>query len=612
MAEEQKKTSNSSVAPLKIPEFKMPNPQEMASLFVTIAEKSQVIIKEFLERQSKDAVFDLQDQLNIGKSFLELTQKMIADPVKLAQSYTNLWQKYFAMWQHIMPAMLTGQSVTHIKEPKGDKRFKHDDWKDNVLFSYIKQSYLIVADWIQMTVADVEGLEEHTKQKVQFYTRQFVDAMSPTNFVLTNPEVLRATVESGGQNLVNGLKNMLDDLERGKGKLNIKMTDLNAFELGKNIAVTPGKVVFQNEMMQLIQYEPSTHDVYKKPFLIFPPWINKYYIMDLRPKNSLVKWVVDQGFTVFLISWVNPNEKMSGWEFGNYLKDGPLAALDAIEQAVGEKEVNALGYCLGGTLLGITNAYLAAKGGIPRISSGTYLTTLLDFAQPGELGVFVDEEQIASLENRMAVKGYMEGSEMATTFSMLRANDLMWSFFINNYLLGKEPFPFDLLYWNSDSTRMPAKMHSFYLRNFYQRNLLKVPGGISLLGTPIDLSQVKIPSYFLSGVEDHISPWTSNYLSSLLLNGPVRFVLSGSGHIAGPMNPPSANKYFYWTNPKHPASAEEWLREAKQTDGSWWPDWIKWLSKIAGDKVPARIPGNGKLPVIEDAPGTYVKMRILK
>jgi len=597
---------------VKLPEIKLPDPKEMADLFSHIAEKSQTIVKEFLNRQKNDGAFDLQDKMTVGKSFMELTQKMLADPAKLAQAQANLWQNYLELWQKTVPAMFGGQPLEAVvREPKGDKRFKHDDWKDNVLFSYIKQSYLMTANWIQDIVGDVEGLDEQTKKKVQFYTRQFVDAMSPSNFALTNPEVLRTTLESGGQNLINGLKNMLDDLERGKGKLNIRMTDLNAFELGKNVAITPGKVVFQNEMIQLLQYDPSTPEVYKKPFLIFPPWINKYYIMDLRPKNSLVKWLVDQGFTVFLMSWINPDERMAEWEFENYLRDGPLAALDAIEQATGEPEVNALGYCLGGTLLAITNAYLAAKG-TPRISSGTYLTTMIDFSQPGELGVFVDEEQISSLEKRMAAKGYMEGSEMASTFSMLRANDLMWSFFISNYLMGKDPFPFDLLYWNSDSTRMPVKMHSFYLRNFYQKNRLKEAGGISLLGTPIDMTQVKVPAYFLSGIEDHISPWTSNYMGSRLFSGPVKFVLAGSGHIAGPMNPPSANKYFYWTNPKHPEDSEEWLKEAKQTEGSWWPDWGKWLVKHSGEKVPARVPGTGKLPVIEDAPGSYVKMRLIK
>ena len=596
---------------LKLPEVKMPDPGQMAQLFSHIAEKSQVIVKEFLNRQTTDGRYDLQDTLSLGKSFMELTQKIMADPARLAQAQMDLWKNYLELWQKTVPALFGQPLEPVVREPKGDKRFKHDDWQDNVLFSYIKQSYLLTAGWIQDMVAGVEGFDDKTKKKLQFYTRQFVDALAPSNFAMTNPEVVRATIESGGENLINGLKNMLDDLERGKGKLNIRMTDLNAFELGKNVATTPGKVVYQNEMMQLLQYDPSTEEVFRKPLLIFPPWINKYYIMDLRPKNSLIKWAVDQGFTVFLMSWVNPDERMAEKAFDDYLKDGPLAALDAIEQATGEPEVNALGYCLGGTLLGITNAYLASKG-TPRISSGTHLTTMLDFAQPGELEVFIEEEQIASLEKRMAAKGYLDGSEMATTFSMLRANDLMWSFFINNYLLGKDPFPFDLLYWNSDSTRMPAKMHSFYLRNFYQHNRLKEPGGISLLGTPIDLKQVKVPTYFLSAIEDHIAPWKSNYAGSLLFSGPVRFVLSGSGHIAGPINPPSANKYCYWTNPKHVTDPDEWLKEAKQTEGSWWPDWYKWLSKNSGEKVPARVPGTGKLPVIEDAPGSYVKARLVK
>ena len=596
---------------LKLPEVKMPDPAQMAQLFSHIAEKSQIIVKDFLSRQTSDGKYDMQDTMVLGKSFMEMTQKIMADPAKLAQAQMDLWKNYMELWQKTLPALFGQPMEPVVREQKGDKRFKHDDWQDNVLFSYIKQSYLLTAGWINDMVADVEGFDDKTKKKLQFYTRQFVDALSPSNFALTNPEVVRATIESGGENLINGLKNMLGDLERGKGKLSIRMTDLDAFELGKNVATTPGKVVYQNEMMQLLQYDPSTPDVFKKPLLIFPPWINKFYIMDLRPKNSLIKWCVDQGFTVFLMSWINPDEKMAEKAFDDYLRDGPLAALDAIEQATGEPEVNALGYCLGGTLLSVTNAYLAAQG-TPRITAATHLTTMLDFSQPGELEVFIEEEQIASLEKRMELKGYLDGSEMATTFSMLRANDLIWSFFINNYLLGKDPFPFDLLYWNSDSTRMPAKMHSFYLRNMYQHNRLKEPGGVTLLGTPIDLTKVKVPSYFLSAIEDHIAPWTSTYSGSLLFTGPVKFVLSGSGHIAGPINPPAANKYFFWTNPKHPGDGNEWLQEAKQTEGSWWPDWQKWLSKLSGDKVPARVPGTGKLPVIEDAPGSYVKARLIK
>ncbi|MDX1654371.1 MAG: alpha/beta fold hydrolase, partial [Candidatus Competibacteraceae bacterium] len=372
-----------------------------------------------------------------------------------------------------------------------------------------------------------------------------------------------------------------------------------------------GKVVYQNELIQLIQYEPSTEQVYQKPLLVVPPWINKFYILDLRPKNSFIKWWVDQGFTVFVISWVNPDENLADRNFEDYLQQGPLAALDAIEQATGEKEVNGVGYCLGGTLLASTLGYLAAKND-KRIRSGTFFTTMIDFSRPGELEVFIDEEQITQLEKRMEKRGYLEGSEMATTFNMLRANDLIWSFFINNYLLGKDPFPFDLLYWNSDSTRMPAAMHSFYLRNMYQRNLLKEPGGITLLDTPIDLTKVKTPVYFLSTIEDHIAPWKSTYGGTQVFKGSVRFVLGGSGHIAGVINPPVGGKYHYWTGNKTPADPHEWFESAKQNQGSWWPDWHKWVEKQAGEKVPARKPGDGKLKVIEDAPGSFAKFRLVK
>jgi len=437
-----------------------------------------------------------------------------------------------------------------------------------------------------------------------------VDALSPTNFPITNPEVLRSTLESGGENLLNGLRNLLGDLERGKGRLNIRMTDLDAFELGKNVATTPGKVIYQNELMQLIQYTPTTETVYKRPLMVVPPWINKYYILDLRPKNSFIKWWVDQGFTVFVLSWVNPDEKMSEKNFEDYLARGPLTAMDKITEVTGESEINALGYCLGGTLLASCQAYLAAKGD-NRIQSATFMTTMLDFSKPGDLGVFIDEEQLSSLEQMMEKRGYLDGSEMATTFNMLRANDLIWSFFVNNYLLGKDPFPFDLLYWNSDSTRMPACMHSFYLRTMYQKNLLVQPGAIELLGESIDLRKIEQPAYFLSTIEDHIAPWKSTYLGARHFSGKVRFVLGGSGHIAGAINPPTANKYGFWVNTKLPASSEDYLASAKQQEGSWWSDWLEWIKPMAGEQVPAREPGGGKLPPLEDAPGSYVQLRIV-
>jgi polyhydroxyalkanoate synthase len=426
---------------------------------------------------------------------------------------------------------------------------------------------------------------------------------------MTNPEVLRTTIDTGGENLIRGLHNMLDDLERGKGQLAVKMTDLEKFKLGENIAVTPGKVIYQNALMQLVQYTPTTETVRRRPLLIMPPWINKFYILDLRPTNSFIRWAVAQGHTVFVVSWVNPDAALAQKEFVNYMDEGPFAALEAIEQATGEREVNVIGYCIGGTLLATTLAYMAKKGD-RRFASATYFTTMVDFAESGELSVFIDEEQIQALESRMAKQGYLEGGDMAQTFNMLRANDLIWSFVVNNYLLGKEPFPFDLLYWNSDATRMPSAMHSFYLRNMYQENRLVRPGGISIHHEPIDLTEIKTPTFILATKEDHIAPWKSSYSATQLYKGPVKFCLAGSGHIAGVVNPPEAKKYAYWTNPKLPKSPEAWFQAATQTEGSWWGEWDKWIQKFSGGTVPARQPGDGKLKPIEDAPGSYVKLRI--
>jgi poly[(R)-3-hydroxyalkanoate] polymerase subunit PhaC len=502
---------------------------------------------------------------------------------------------------------LAGATEAVIEPPAGDRRFRDVAWTDNTLFDFIKQSYLLTARWLQNAVRDVEGIDERTARKVDFYTRQFVDATAPSNFLMTNPEVLRATIESRGKNLLNGLKNLLDDLERGNGRLAIKMTDMEAFRIGENIAVTPGKVVYQNDLLQLIQYNPTTENVKRRPLLIIPVWINKFYILDLRPNNSFIRWAVSQGHTVFVISWVNPDERLAAKTFTDYMVEGPLAALDAIEQATGEREANVIGYCLGGTLLASTLANMAAKHD-NRIKSATYFVTMVDFADAGELSVFIDEEQLSALEERMNAKGYLEGRDMAATFKILRANDFIRSSVVNNYLLGKSPSPFDLLYWNADSTRMPAAMHSFYLRNMYQENLLAKAGGISLDGVPIDLRKIGTPSFLLSTREDHIAPWRSTYAAPQLYRGPVKFVLSASGHIAGVVNPPGG-KYGHWENEKNPPTAEEWLGTATAHPDSWWPAWERWISHYAGGEVPARHPGDGKLTPIEDAPGSYVKVR---
>lgn len=586
--------------------FKIPDPSVVSRSMADIAERSQRIVGEWLKRQSQED--HAADPLNIGRAFLEMTTKLMANPARLMQAQLGFWQDYVTLWQNTTRRIM-GMNIEPVIDAGGDRRFKDDAWKENEVFDFIKQSYLLSARYVQDVVTHVDGLDPRTAQKVDFYSRQFIDAMSPSNFLLTNPEVLRKTAETGGENLLKGLNNLLGDLERGKGQLRIKMTDTDAFKVGGNIGVSPGKVVFQNDLMQLVQYAPATETVLKRPLLIGPPWINKFYILDLRPRNSFVRWAVSQGHTVFVISWVNPDEHLAEKGFDDYMKDGYLAALDAIEAATGEREVNAIGYCLGGTLLASTLAYMAAIGD-DRIKTATFFVTMMDFQEAGELGVFIDEEQLQALEDKMAKRGFLEGSEMASTFNMLRANDLIWSFVVNNYLMGNDPFPFDLLYWNADSTRMPAKMHSFYLRKMYQENLLKDPDGIELAGVPIDLGKIKIPAYFLSTREDHIAPWKSTYRGTQLLGGPKRFVLAASGHIAGVVNPPEGGKYGHWINQDLPADPDAWFQGATEMAGSWWPDWQRWILASNKEHVPARQPGDGRLTAIEDAPGSYVQVKL--
>ena len=581
--------------------------EETARVLHEVAERSSRILKEFGRKQVEQTISSaVKDELGIARAYMDLYSRMLMDPSALAAASFNFWMDSMRLWQSSWLKML-GQDAPPVAQPaKGDARFKDQEWSDNFLFDYIKQSYLIAARHIQHAVAGVQGLPEESEKKIAFFTRQYVDALAPSNFAATNPQVLRETLSSGGQNLIKGLNNLLADIEKGEGQLRISMTDEKAFRLGKNVATTPGKVVFQNELLQLIQYEPSTPEVFRRPLLILPPWINKFYILDLREKNSFIKYAVDQGHTVFVVSWVNPGAKLAGKGFDDYLTEGAIAAMDAVRETTGEDKLNVIGYCLGGTLLGTALAWLAAKGD-GRIGCATFFVSLLDFSQPGELGVFIDEAQVENLERRMNERGYLEGSEMASTFNLLRSNDLVWSFVINNYLLGKDPFPFDLLYWNSDSTRMPARMHSFYLRNMYLKNLLGVPGGIELAGVPMDLSRVKVPAYFISTAEDHIAPWKTTYKGAKYLGGPVRFVLGGSGHIAGIVNPPAAKKYQYWTNDAFPETADAWLASATAHPGSWWEDWQRWMeAQNGGERVPARVPANP----LEDAPGSYVMLRL--
>lgn len=581
----------------------------LAPEWQALLERSKSVTEAYQERLKTEDVFSAVNPALLGQLFVQVAEQLMAKPESLKQAQESLGEDYARLWQ-ATAAALQGETAAPVIEPQpGDRRFKDEDWTANPTFSAIKQFYLLAARWLESMVANADGLDPRTRQKAMFYLRQFLSAVAPTNFIATNPKVLKLTAESKGENLRKGFENLLDDMERSRGPLQVALTDTSAFKPGENIATTPGKVVYQNELMQLIQYTPSTETVYRRPLMIVPPWINKYYVLDMQPKNSFIRWAVGEGHTVFVLSWVNPHGELSAKTFDDYLLDGPLAALDAIREATGEREVNALGYCIGGTLLACALAWLA-KEEDKRIVSGTFFTTMLDFSDPGELGVFIDEEQIDLVEKHMQKKGFLDGSQMAQVFSMLRENDLIWSAFINNYLLGKEPPPFDLLYWNSDSTRMPARMHGFYLREMYLNNKLIQPDALSLAGRPIDLRRIKAPAYLLSAREDHIAPWRSTFAATRLFAGPVRFVLAASGHIAGVINPPQAKKYHFWTNNRKGRSPEDWLKTAERHEGSWWPDWSAWIARKGGGKVKAREPGAGGLPAIEDAPGSYVKMRL--
>jgi polyhydroxyalkanoate synthase len=545
----------------------------------------------------------------LTKAFADLANRIIHDPERFADAQINLWQGYIKIWQAAM-ARSQGKDVPPVISPSPtDKRFKDAEWQSNWIFDYLKQSYLLTAQWVHGVVRqESAALDPKEARKLEFYTRQMVDAISPSNFWMTNPEVLRATIESGGENLVKGLENLLGDLERGNGQLRISMSDLTAFKVGENLATTPGKVVYQNHLMQLIQYEPQTPTVHATPLLIMPPWINKYYILDLKEKNSFVGYLVKQGYTVFVISWVNPDQRHAHVHFDDYMMDGCLESMRQIRKATGQENINIVGYCIGGTLLASTMAYLNAvpqkPTGLPKVTSATYLVTLVDFSEPGDLGVFIDDAQVTAIDEHMQKQGYLEAAAMATTFNLLRANDLIWSFVVNNYLLGKEPFPFDILFWNGDSTNLPAAMHSFYLRKMYIENKLVQPNGLTMKDVPIDLTSINVPSFMLSTRDDHIAPWRSTYAATQIYKGPIKFVLSGSGHIAGIVNPPSANKYGYWTNETLPTTPDAWLDKAEAHNGSWWPEWLSWLQAYAGEQIPAKAIDQS----IENAPGSYVKV----
>ena len=542
------------------------------------------------------------------KTIGEVAEYWLSDPQRAVELQSRLGQAYLDLWA-AAAKRLAGEAAPPVVAPNPkDRRFTDPEWSSNQFFDFIKQAYLLSTHWADDLVKGAEGLDPHTRQKAEFYVKQVANALSPSNFVLTNPELLRETLSSNAENLARGMHMLAEDITAGGGDLKIRQSDAANFEVGRNLATTPGKVILQNDLMQLIQYAPSTPTVLKTPLLIVPPWINKFYVLDLTPEKSFIKWCVDQGLTVFVISWVNPDARLAHMGFEDYMRLGPLAALDAIELATGEKKVHTIGYCVGGTLLSITLAYTAAKGD-RRIASATLFAAQVDFTQAGDLKVFVDEEQLDALEKRMAERGYLEGKKMANAFNLLRSNDLIWPYVIDNYLRGKTPMPFDLLYWNSDATRIPATNHAFYLRQCYLNNAL-ARGKMTIGGVTLDLAKVKAPLYNLATREDHIAPAKSAFLGSKLFGGPVKFVLSGSGHIAGVVNPPSKGKYQYWTGGKAGAGTlDAWLKNAAEHPGSWWPDWIKWIKAQGAAQVKPREPGGGKLKPIEDAPGSYVKVK---
>ena len=544
----------------------------------------------------------------VVKTFTAVAEYWLADNARSSDLQTRIAKDYLDLWGSSV-RRLAGEEVRPAIEPSPrDKRFKDPEWKSNQFFDFLMQLYLLTTRWAQDLVRDAEGVDPHTRKKAAFYMQQITNAIAPSNFVLTNPEVLRETLSSNGQNLVRGMTMLAEDIEAGRGTLRIRQSDPSNLTVGVNMATTPGKVIFQNELMQLIQYEPATENVLRTPLLIVPPWINKFYILDLRPDKSFIKWCVDQGITVFVISWVNPDRELGKKTFEDYMKQGPLAAMDVIEQVTGEMKVHTAGYCVGGTLLATTLAWLAEKRRV-RVTSATFFAAQVDFTHAGDLLVFVDEGQIAALERDMQETGVLEGSKMAMAFNMLRSNDLIWSYVVSNYLKGQPPSSFDLLHWNSDATRMPAANHSYYLRNCYLENRLST-GSMVIDDTLLDLSKVKVPVYNLATREDHIAPAESVLYGSKFFGGPVKYVLSGSGHIAGVINPPSGGKYQFWTNDNiKDVTLADWIKGAQEHKGSWWPDWRAWLESIDAEQVPARAVGSETMPPIEDAPGNYVRVR---
>ncbi len=573
--------------------------QSSSEIFASLGKQMESLMKGFAFEQGEEML----------KEFTNAWQNAAAQAIEHPQKWVELMQSYqqqqVALWMQFWSGQ-PGATKPIIAPSPSDRRFAGKAWQDNPVFDYVKQSYLLASNTL-LKAADATNVDEENKKRLSFYTRYFVDAMSPTNFLATNPEVMEQFIETKGQSLLDGLKNLLGDLEKGR----ITMTDESAFKLGTNLGVTPGAVVYENELMQLIQYTPTTELVNSQPVVIVPPCINKFYIMDLQPNNSLIKFIVDQGYTTFVVSWINPDESMADYNWDDYIEKGPITAFEIVQAITGAKKVNTVAWCVGGTILATALAVLHGRKKQNTIASATYLTTLLDFSEPGELGVFINEAQMAHREANLKVTGLMSGRDFSTAFNMLRANDLIWSYVVSNYLKGQVPQPFDILYWNSDPTNLPAKMYSYYLRNMYMENKLVAAGGLEICGVAVDLRKVKTPSYFLSAVDDHIAPWKSTFVGTELMKGPIEFVLGASGHIAGVINPASKNKRNYWVGGELGKGAEHWQATAESQPGSWWNHWIVWVGKQGGESVAApQQLGNETYKPIEAAPGRYVLRRI--
>jgi len=594
----------------EVEQYLVKDPERFALNLAHMIEQAGKAASAWAEPRERGEIRDsvAEPVADMVKTFSKVTEYWLSDPSRALEAQTRLFAGYLTVWGNAISRARTGAEPAEAITPeRGDKRFQDPEWGKNAFFDFLKQVYLVTSRWAADLVDKADGLDEHTRHKASFYVKQVANAISPSNFILTNPELFRETMASNGENLVRGMKMLAEDIAAGKGDLKLRQADYSSFEVGRNLATTPGKIVGRSDVAEIIQYEPATATALKRPLLICPPWINKFYILDLNPEKSFIRWAVEQGHTVFVISWVNPDERHGAKDWEAYIREGLQYALDTIARTTGEREVNAIGYCVGGTLLAAGLALMAQEGD-DRIRSATFFATQVDFTYAGDLKVFVDEDQVAAVERSMNEKGYLEGTKMATAFNMLRSGDLIWPYVVNNYMRGKDPLPFDLLYWNADSTRMAAANHSYYLRNCYLDNTL-AQGRMELAGRTLSLSDIKIPVYNLATKEDHIAPARSVFLGSRYFGGKVEYVLTGSGHIAGVVNPPQSKKYQYWTGGKPAGSLEDWMAKATETAGSWWPHWQQWILAQDDRRVKARKPGKG-VKVLGEAPGAYVKVRV--